>query len=90
MSESNKPNFEYGKTIGIADCMYGDFPFMINMIGKLLNCMKESNQINGKDNEYFRLDFRPPTYYELTQYPRGSLILDLKWGCKKEEVGEDG
>lgn len=86
MKESDEPNFEFEKKIGIADCMYGDIPFTINMIGKLLTCMKESNKLNGKTNEFFRIDFRPVTFYESTQHPRGSHILDIKWGCKEENV----
>ena len=89
MSESNKPNFEYEKILGINECMYGNIPFYLNVIGKLLYCMKESNQINGKDVEFFRLDFRPLFYYEIDPFPFRSLIMDLKWGCKEEKVGED-
>ena len=81
-----EPDFAYEKKIGMAECMYGDIPFLMRLIEKLLYCMKESNKLNEKSSEFFRLDFRP-TYLdeEITQiFPRGSLILDLKWGSKKE------
>lgn len=86
MKEENKPEFAFGKKLGIADCLYGDIPQLLIMIGRLLYCMKETNKIHNLSCEFFRLDFRPMYFDEhlLREFPQGSLILDLKFGSKKE------
>jgi hypothetical protein len=84
--ENKEPQFAFGKKLGIAECLYNDIPFMQNMIGRLMVCMKETNKLHNVSCEFFRLDFRPQTYEEelLREFPLSVLILDLKWGSKKE------
>ncbi len=80
----NKLDFAFGKVLGIAGYMYGDIPFMLNAIERLMVCMKETNTLHKVGCEFFRLDFRQLYFDELDKFPRGSLILDMKWGAKKE------
>ncbi len=80
----DKPKFAFEKKLGIAECMHGDIQFMCNAIAKLFYCMKETNEFHKVSCEFFRLDFRQPYFEEQIQFPIGSLILDLKWGSKKE------
>lgn len=81
-----EPNFEFGKKIAISEHFYGDIPAYLNLIGKLLVCMQETNKLNGKECEFFRIDFRQ--MYRDEQFQVGGLIFDMKWGCK-EEMAED-
>jgi len=83
------PKFEFEKTIGLHALGCDKIDFILDNIAKLLICMKETNKFHDKTCEYFRLEFRPPNFYEAMSYPLGSLILDMKWGCKSEEVAED-
>jgi hypothetical protein len=46
--------------------------------------MQETNKKHGVQCEFFRLDFRQPYFDEQLEFPYGSLILDMKWGSKKE------
>jgi hypothetical protein len=48
--------------------------------------MKETNKNHGVESEFFRLDFRGMDAYEqiTNQFPLGALVLDMKWGSKKE------
>ena len=89
-----KPEFAFEKKLGIHEILYGDIPGLLNIIGKLLYCVKETNQSQGTSCEFFRLDFRPMCLDEelLMQFPSGSLVLDLKFGSKKElyEINEKG
>ncbi len=80
----DKPDFAFEKKLGINEIMYGDISFMSNSITKLLYCMKETNDLHKVSCEFFRLDFRQPYFDEQMEFPRRSLILDLKWGSKKE------
>lgn len=80
----NEPRFAFEKKLGVAECVYGNVPQIANLIGKLLFCIKETNEFHGVGCEFFRLDFRQPYLDETLQFPTGSLILDLKWGSKKE------
>lgn len=84
--EIKEPKFAFQKRLGIAECLYGDIGSILSLVGKLLQCMKETNTYHNEDCEFFRLDFRPSTYDEelLREFPYGSLVLDLKWGSKKE------
>ncbi len=82
--EEKKPEFAFEKKIGIAECLYRDIPAIHNLIGRLLFLIQESNKINNVECEFFRLDFRYPFRDEIDQFPYGSLILDMKWGSKKE------
>lgn len=81
-----EPNFAFEKKIGMAECMHGNIRTLINLIGKLLVCMQETNKSHGTSCEFFRLDFRSQYFdEEITQmFPIGALILDLKWGSKEE------
>lgn len=82
--ENKEPEFAYEKQIGISEHCYGNIPFMQDCIGRLLICMQETNKIHGLKCEFFRLDFRQPYFGEQFLFPIGSIILDLKWGSKKE------
>jgi len=82
--DNKEPQFAFGKKLGIAECLYGNVPEISKMIHRLLVCMKETNNLHKVECEFFRLDFRQPYYDELDQFPIGALILDLKWGSKKE------
>lgn len=81
---NNEPNFAWGKKLGINESLYGDVRAISFAIERLLFCMKESNELNKMECEFFRIDFRQPYMDEECQFPRGSLILDMKWGSRKE------
>lgn len=49
-------------------------------------CMQETNKKHGVQCEFFRLDFRQPYFDETLEFPGGALILDMKWGSKKELI----
>jgi|GEM_PF-1723868 len=85
MSE-NEPQFAFGKKLGINECIYGNIPELLNIIGRLLYFMKETNQLHNVSCEFFRLDFRQLYFDEelLREFPIGSFVLDLKFGSKKE------
>lgn len=78
------PDFAFGKKLGIAECPYGNLATIPDMVARLMVCMKETNKSHGVECEFFRLDFRQPYFDEQMEFPFGSLILDLKWGSKKE------
>lgn len=80
----NEPDFAFGKKLGIADCVYGNLATLASMIQRLMFCMKETNKNHGVECEFFRLDFRQPYFDETIEFPIGALILDMKWGSKKE------
>lgn len=83
--ENKEIPFAFGKKIGINDqCLGIDISLFLNIIGKLLVCMKETNKHHNIDCEFFRLDFRQPYFDEELQFPRGALILDMKWGHKDD------
>jgi hypothetical protein len=48
--------------------------------------MRETNKKYGSNSEFFRLDFRGQDSYEqiTNAFPLSALVLDLKWGSKKE------
>lgn len=82
--ENEAPEFAFGKKLGVSDCMYGDPVGLSNIIATLILCMQETNKKHGTICEFFRLDFRQPHFDEQMQFPIGALILDMKWGSKKE------
>ena len=82
--ENEAPEFAFGKKLGVSECVYGNTHQLANLIERLMFCMKETNQNHGVECEFFRLDFRQPYFDEQMQFPIGSLILDMKWGSKKE------
>lgn len=79
-----EPDFAFGKKLGIAECLYGNPVAISDMVARLMVCMKEINKNHGVECEFFRLDFRQTYFDEQMQFPFGSLILDMKWGSKKE------
>lgn len=81
-----EPEFAYEKKIGIHQQVSNDIPFLLNMIERLISCMRESNKINGVSCEFFRLDYRQPYLDEQFQFPYGYLILELKWRSRKELI----
>ena len=80
----NETDFAFGKKLGIAECVYGNHATLASMIQRLMLCMKETNKNHGVECEFFRLDFRQPYFDETMEFPIGALILDMKWGSKKE------
>lgn len=82
--KNEKPNFAFGKKLGLNNQLYGDISAINDAIRRLLFCMKETNDLHHVSCEFFRLDFRQPYFDEQTQFPLGSLILDMKWGSKEE------
>ena len=84
---SDKTDFAFGKRVGVNDEVFsGNAYEMTKIFNLLLHCLKETNEKHGVGSEFFRLDFRPMSLDEqLTgEFPRESLILDMKWGSKKE------
>lgn len=79
-----EPEFAFGKKLGMAGCMLGDVRCLLDLTGRLLVCMQETNKKHGVSCEFFRLDFRQPYFDEQLVFPFDSLILDMKWGYKKE------
>jgi hypothetical protein len=77
-------DFVFVKKLAIAECLYGNPIAISNMISRLMFCMKETNENHKVQCEFFRLDFRQPYFDEKMQFPMGSLILEMKWGDKKE------
>ncbi len=82
----DKPDFAFEKKLAIADCLYGDKNYYVFIVEKLFQCMQETNKLHELSCEFFRLDFRQQDYYEEFNrvFPFRSLVLDLKWGSKKE------
>lgn len=84
----DKPDFAFEKKLGICESIYvfENQRIILNAFERLFQCMKETNDLHKVSCEFFRLDFRPQTLHEqLTQsFPRESLILELKWGSKRE------
>lgn len=78
-----EPNFEFQKSIGFPSYYYGDTPHLVDMMHRLFISMKETNEMHKKSCEFFRLDHRKPFPHE--DFPLDYLVLQLKWGCKKEE-----
>lgn len=79
-------NFAFEKKIGINECLLNDNSYLLNLIEKLIYCIKEINKIDGTTSEFFRLDFRPQNLHEQLngEFPLNSLVLDLKFGYEKE------
>jgi len=82
--ENKELEFAFGKQVGIAECMLGNISCMQDILGRLMVCMQETNKNHDVSCEFFRLDFRQPYFDEQLIFPIGSLILDMKWGSKKE------
>lgn len=82
--EDKQPQFAFGKKLGLAEFLYGNIPAIASAIEHLMVCMKETNKTHQVECEFFRIDFRPRYLDEQIQFPYGSLILDMKWGSKKE------
>lgn len=82
--EKKEIPFAFGKKLGISEFMYGDIPVLLDAIGRLLYCMKETNKNHNVECEFFRLDFRGPYFDETLEFPLCALILDMKWGNKKD------
>ena len=89
MMLDKEPDFAFGKKLGIAEFLYGNSHEIVNMIERLLVCMKETNQLHGVHCEFFRLDFRQSYFDEQVEFPLGYFILDMKWGSKKELKEKD-
>lgn len=85
MSDENRqPEFCFQKKLGVHEISYGNIKFILEIMERLLVCMKETNEAHKVECEFFRLDFRESYFSERTQFPIGSLILHMKWGSKKE------
>ena len=81
-----EPDFAFEKSLGVADSAYGNIGALMDAFGRLLVCMQECNKINNVSSEFFRVDFRTQSLDEQVMriFPRGALVMDLKWGSKKE------
>jgi hypothetical protein len=77
-------DFAFEKKLGIPPIFHRDLPGFLKNIHRLLFCMEETNKNFNGCYEFFRLDFRPQYLDETFLFPLGSLILDLKFGSKKE------
>lgn len=53
----------------------------LDLIGRLIQCMKGSNLANGKSNEYFTLIFREADPI-LDNSGFSPHVLEMKWGDK--------
>lgn len=87
MNEENQPDFAFGKKISFCESVYGDLDLIYKeLIPRLLDCIKQTNRLNNVECEFFRLDFRPQSLDEkiTREFPMDTLVLDLKWGSKKE------
>jgi len=82
--EKNQPDFAFENKIGVHELLCGNAHELAKMIERLIICMKETNEIHKVKCEFFRLDFRQPYFDEAKQFPYCYLILDMKWGSKKE------
>jgi FAD synthase len=80
----DEPQFSFEKKIGVNEIFLDDVNRLLNVIRRLLVHMKETNQKHKVSCEFFRLDFRQAYFDESLTFPFGSLILDMKWGSKKE------
>jgi hypothetical protein len=84
----DKPDFAFGKKIAICESIdtFENRIIIFHVLERLFQCMKETNELHKVNSEYFRLDFRPQNLFEdLSQeFSRDMLVLDLKWGSKKE------
>ncbi|MEK6879400.1 MAG: hypothetical protein AABY22_07330 [Nanoarchaeota archaeon] len=89
--DDKSPKFKFEKKLGIHEILYGNIPQLIDVIHKLLICMKETNQFHKHDCEFFRLDFRTMNLEEEInrKFPLGSFVLDLKWGFQEEEAPDE-
>lgn len=86
---NNEPDFAFEKKIGVSESLYGNQRAIAQVIERLIFCMKETNQKNDFECEFFRIDFRQPYFDERMEFPLGFLILHIKWGCKKELKQDD-
>ena len=81
--EQYETNFEFEKKLWMNHACYSHIESYIRATGLLLKCMIETNELHKKDCEFFRLDFRPTSFYEdLTE----GLCFHLKWGNKSQKV----
>ena len=80
----NEPQFAFEKKIAVNEICLDNVNSLLIAIERLLVCMKETNQNHGVSCEFFRLDFRKHNFDDIFTFPLGSLILDMKWGSKKE------
>jgi len=79
-----EPDFAFEKIIAVSERACGDSNILLKATAMLIQGMKETNALHGLNCEFFRLDFRFPYYDEISLFPFGSLVLDLKWGSKQE------
>ena len=54
----------------------------VDIIHRLLQCMKESNEINKHDFPFYQLRVRPTNVYEHLTGPQG-ICFELRWGCRE-------
>jgi hypothetical protein len=82
----DKPDFAFVKKLGIVDIPDQTVSIVLEVFHKLFVCMKETNDFHKVSCEFFRLDFRPQSLEEelLRKFSVGSLVMELKWGSKKE------
>lgn len=71
---------EFEKKVFIPEFMYGDKDVYTKMFLMLIQCMRETNELHKKDNEFFRLTFRPTRLGECEI--RDCLTFEMQWGSK--------
>lgn len=59
----------------------GNLPDQIHIIHMLLQCMKESNEINKHDFPFYQLRVRPARWYEGAG--QGGICFELRWGNRE-------
>jgi len=70
------------KVIIVENVFYnGDLSDQIRLIHLLLQCMKESNQLNSHNFPFYQLRVRPSRIYE--EQPEG-ICFELRWGNREE------
>ena len=83
MENKKEPGFAFEKKLAVNE-QHAKPKDLIREIEMLFVCMKDTNNKYGVVCEFFRLDFRPPNVHDIETFPRGSFVLDLKWGSKRE------
>lgn len=59
----------------------GDLNVQVEIIHKLLQCMKEWNALNKHDFPFYQLRVRPARWYEGSG--QGGVCFELRWGNRK-------
>lgn len=72
----------FEKKIIANDCVYADTNSYIYIFSLLINFMKQTNEIHGKNCEFFRLTFRPAN--RLDNAGMSPYVFEMRWGDRDE------